>query len=233
MAAWLNRAARAASMAVVLGGCSGAQYGGPDKVPGFTVPTPIAEGKRGEDEPAVAAAPPAVADAGAPEAPVSSLPDPEPLRQKEQWRYEIVYERGELRVASVKSMVFPHPVVTARQMGRYALELWIGHELIDRVRFDFPMLAAEEPRLKQRPRPVSEPPTLGAAVSVSKTILVPASPRATRAVLVDRATGETLDLPWPPNAPAESAPRASTPALPQRATKGSASAPLRATLGSR
>ena len=37
-------------------------------------------------------------------------------------------------------------------MGRFALELWIGRELIDRVRFDFPLIAAEEtPGVTRRP----------------------------------------------------------------------------------
>jgi hypothetical protein len=83
-------------------------------------------------------------------------------------------------------------------MGRYAIELWVGRELIDRVRFDFPMLAAEELPSSARRRPLYEAPTLAAGAHVTQRVLVPASPRATRALLVDRGTGETIALPWPP-----------------------------------
>ena len=48
----------------------------------------------------------------------------------------LYYERGEVRVLGVAAREFSQPVVTARSMGRYAIELWIGHELVDRVRFD-------------------------------------------------------------------------------------------------
>jgi hypothetical protein len=83
-------------------------------------------------------------------------------------------------------------------MGRFAFELWIGRELIDRVRFDFPMTSAD-PAPSERKRPLDEPPTFSAGADVDRTILVPATPRATRAVLVDRGTQKTTELPWPPD----------------------------------
>jgi hypothetical protein len=95
--------------------------------------------------------------------------------------------------------VFDRPVVTARPMGRFAIELWIGRELIDRVRFDFPLLGAEEPpgdRQSIHAEPRFEP-----GLEAERTILVPNSERATRAQLVDRATGKIQALPWPPDAP--------------------------------
>lgn len=132
--------------------------------------------------------------------PTGSLPDPEPLRLARQWRYTLLYDRGKVSVQSVKALRFPHPVVTARNMGRYAIELWIGHELVDRVRFDFPLVAAEVPQRGPR-HPINEPPTLAAGAVVTRQVLVPASTRATRAVLVDRATGVRQPLPWPPDHP--------------------------------
>jgi len=85
-------------------------------------------------------------------------------------------------------------------MGRYAVELWIGRELVERVRFDFPVTAADEPRTSPR-RPLTEVPQLGAEARVIQRVLVPESPRATRAVLVDRATEQVIELPWPPDRP--------------------------------
>jgi hypothetical protein len=134
--------------------------------------------------------------------PNDAPPDPEPLRLARQYEYEIVYDAGKVRVASVRRLLYSQPIVTSREMGRWAIELWIGHELIERVRFEFPLLGAEEPRTKPR-RPLQEPPSFAEGAHVSRKVLVPASPRATRAVLVDRATGDVQVLPWPPDAPIE------------------------------
>lgn len=132
-----------------------------------------------------------------------TLPDPEPLRQAEQWRYQIEHVDGTLRVAVVEPVTFAQPVVTARRMGRYAIELWIGTELIDRVRFDLPLLAVQP---EDGSTSLAHPPDLGSGVRARATVLVPASRRARRAVLVDRATREVIALPWPPDRPLPAAP---------------------------
>ena len=169
--------------------------------PTLTFPVAIAEGEgEGADDMPRDGGSRIAADTAPEPVPPNSAPDPEPLRIARQWEYEVVYDRGKLSVAKVRAMRFDKPVVTARQMGRFAIELWIGHELVDRVRFDFPLLAADEPQKGPR-RPLKDPPNLGSGVRVTRTLLVPASPRATRAVLLDRATGEVTALPWPPDAP--------------------------------
>lgn len=131
-----------------------------------------------------------------PPAPLGSQPDPEPLRISEQWQYELEWNAGQLGVISTTPRVFPKPIVTARKMGRFAVELWIGAELVERVRFDFPLLAADEQDYSRSAR--AAPPSLEKGARVRTTILVPNAPRARRAVLVDRATNETLPLEWPP-----------------------------------
>ena len=128
-------------------------------------------------------------------------PDPEPLRLDDQWDFTLSYRDGGVEVDSVKRVKLKAPVVTVRKMGRFAIELWVGAELVERVRFDFPLLGAEpvtEPK-KDGPRPMREPPRF--QVEATLDVRVPASPRATRAVLVDRATGKTTPLDWPPDAP--------------------------------
>src|SRR6187399_3793230 len=75
----------------------------------------------------------------------SDPPDPQPLRIADQYEYTFHYENEKIRLAAVRPVRFEKPVVTARRVGRFAVELWIGHELIDRVRFDFPLLAASQP----------------------------------------------------------------------------------------
>lgn len=138
----------------------------------------------------------------------SSPPDPEPLRQTEQYEFRFAYEEGATRLVAVRALKFRSPVVTARRMGRFAVELWIGSELVERVRFDFPLLAAEEPRPKRR-RPLHDPPSLAGGV-LEATVLVPAASRARRAVLVDRATNRETELDWPPRLASPATPDAGT-----------------------
>ncbi|MEZ4222443.1 MAG: hypothetical protein R3B13_16005 [Polyangiaceae bacterium] len=176
--------------------CSGARYDN-TQGPGVTLPARIAEGRP--------------QDSGVPEQPDAStrkltvatppqgMPDPEALKERVQWEYVVEYDHGKVRVVSVTRREYKRPVPTSRTMGRFALELWIGHELLERVRFDFPLLGAEEPKGPRHP--LKEPPTFAAGATVQRTILVPNSARATKAFILDRATGERVDLPWPPNAP--------------------------------
>ena len=180
----------------------GARVGGPEgRGPGVTFPAKFAEGEQDAGEPAPAR------DAGGgdgaePTGPPRTgyAPDPDPLRVAEQWEYQLEHVDGRVEVRSVAAKRFRAPIVTARRMGRYAIELWIGRELIERVRFDFPLGAAESPRTSPR-RPLHEPPTFAPGVRATVTLLVPASPRATRAILLDRATGASRPLPWPPDDP--------------------------------
>jgi hypothetical protein len=124
-------------------------------------------------------------------------PDPEPLSSRAWWAYDVRYDRGAIEPGSPVPQCLAQPASSVRRMGRFAFELWIGPELVERIRFDFPLLAGEPPRSGSR-RPLREEPSFAPGARVSTRILVPASPRATRAQILDRATGQTLPVPWPP-----------------------------------
>ncbi|HEU5074092.1 MAG TPA: hypothetical protein VFU02_07960 [Polyangiaceae bacterium] len=128
-----------------------------------------------------------------------SLPDPTPLSLSSQWELELEYDQGKLALAAATPRELDTPRTTPRQMGRFAVELWIGHELIDRVRFDFPLVAA--PTQQPAKQPLRGAVTLDQGVRARQTVLVPNSPRATRALLIDRASGNETPLPWPPDRP--------------------------------
>ncbi len=128
--------------------------------------------------------------AAGPKKPLTFAPDPTPLQSREQYELTFRYDRGSVALVGVEEKVFPQPVTSPRRVGRYAVELWIGKELVDRVRFDFPLLGAP-----------ADDSTLSEGLATSHKVLVPASKRATRATLVDRATGEQVNLPWPPRGP--------------------------------
>jgi len=184
---------------LIVGACTGARYEGTAQGPALTMPAHFAEGHGGHGGD--------IGDAGTPDGRTleakpgpGSQPDPEGLHGQRFFEYEIAYEQGKLRVASVHGVRFAREVPTPRMMGRFAIELWIGRELVDRVRFDFPLVAAEDPR-KKKARPLQEPPSFASGVTAVQKVLVPASTRATRALLVDRALRRTIELPWPPDAP--------------------------------
>lgn len=144
--------------------------------------------------------------------PQGYLPDPPALSMRAQWRYLIRYDRGAIRTDSPRALCLDQPRATARRLGRFALELWVGFELVERVRFNFPLLAAEPPPAKAVPgegqprRAIREPPRFAPGARVSIPVLVPASPRATRARILDRATGDSTEVPWPPESGSSGAP---------------------------
>jgi hypothetical protein len=118
-----------------------------------------------------------------------------------------VYQKGAVHVASVRKIDLAKPVATSRRIGRFAIELWIGRELVDRVRFDFPLLATEGAPAEGVRKPVQEPVRLGPGAESRQRVTVPDSDRATFAVLVDRLSGASTPLDWPPTvapAPANS-----------------------------
>jgi len=137
------------------------------------------------------------ADAGARDSGVISRipPDPPAMTEREQWVFDLRWDRGEIYLLEVHKvdMGAPHP--TPRAMGRFALELFEGPTLIERVRFDFPMLGAPEAPsdagLKAAPR---FEPKLKTRIGV----LFPATKRGTKLELWDRANDQRWPLPWPP-----------------------------------
>jgi hypothetical protein len=73
-------------------------------------------------------------------------------------------------------------------MGRFALELFEGPTLIERVRFDFPLLGAADGDAS-----VALTPKLRTRIGV----VFPATVRGTRLELWDRASNRRWTLPWP------------------------------------
>lgn len=146
-------------------------------------------------------------DAGASLKDPPDLPDPTPLAAREQLRYAIEFDRGTIRPGEPERVCTERPVPSARRIGRFAFELWLGHELVERVRFDFPLLAAEAPPTGTR-RDLHEAPRFAPGARVNAVVTVPASERATSARILDRATREATVVPWPPASAADpTAPR--------------------------
>jgi hypothetical protein len=135
-----------------------------------------------------------------------TAPDPQAMVTKSQWVFDLRYDKGSIYLLGVHPLDLPAPQATPRVMGRFAIELFEGPTLIERVRFDFPMLGAGEGVPSVHPdagtrrtiddlNRVSFDQKLNTRIGV----IFPQTRRGTRADLVDRATGTRLKLPWPPS----------------------------------
>lgn len=129
--------------------------------------------------------------------PISRIPpDPSPLSEAHQWIVELRWDKGDVYLVSARSVDLEAPRVTPRVMGRFALELYEGNALVERVRFDFPGLIdgdfvdaghAESPRIDKK---------LTSRIGV----MFPRTDRGRRFELWDRATDRRWPLAWPPAA---------------------------------
>ena len=137
----------------------------------------------------------AAADAGPTRPPISRTPpDPAPMRERAQWIFDLRWAKGDAYLVGVHKIEQTAPQETARAMGRFALELFEGPTLIERVRFDFPLLG-DEPRDGGGLRPV---PYFGKNLVTRIGVMFPATSRGTKLQLWDRATDKRWELPWPP-----------------------------------
>jgi hypothetical protein len=122
-------------------------------------------------------------------------PDPTPRPSRGQWVFEVSARGGKVTVDRVKALTLDKPAETPRVVGRFALELYVGRELLDRVRFNVPLMGAEssEGNRNRLPKPRFEE-----NVTSRVTARMADNPRAAYLLVVDRQTGDTQKLSWPP-----------------------------------
>jgi len=144
-------------------------------------------------QPGTAAAPAAPSTSAAP----PSVPDPPALRSLDHFRIELSYNHGTIQITKVEALRFSEPREGKRRTGRFALELWSKDTLLDRLRFDFPLLAAEQPAQDDQ-RPLRREALFGPGAEVSTKLDAASVPEITRAKIVDRATQQVTEVAWPP-----------------------------------
>ncbi len=118
-------------------------------------------------------------------------PDPAPVVLADQWVFDLRYDRGDVYLAGVRPLRLAEPRETPRAMGRFALELFSGPTLIERVRFDFPGLGGDERRDAGRI-------SLTSKLTTRIGVVFPATARGSRLEMWDRASGTRWPIPWPP-----------------------------------
>lgn len=200
------------------GSCARPQYVSQDHA-GLQTPVPIGDGDTGKPALDATVRPSSSAATGrgsssadekrhiGPSARVLAAGLPDPATQPTSVVFEVllrycdqsVHWLGTRRVESERASTLP------TRMGRFAIELGIGHELLERARFDFPLLGAEP----QGEEGLRSTPQFAPKADVSRIIRVAERPRATWARIVDRATGEIWPMRWPlPEVSAEPLPLA-------------------------
>lgn len=122
-------------------------------------------------------------------------PDPQPIASTKQWVFEIRAKDSVPSIVKVSEITVDKPTATARVMGRFAIELYVGTELLDRIRFDVP-LAGDGPREEDK-QPGKKRPEW--KVNTKLFARMADHPRATLCRLVDRATGDIRVFLWPPD----------------------------------
>lgn len=133
-------------------------------------------------------------DARPPSSQAKIPPDPPAISERFQWVFDLRWQKGEVYLVQVHKSDMGRPHATPRMMGRFAIELYEGPTLIERVRFDFPMLGSPEaPDAGWRTPPRFEP-----GLTTRIGVFFPASSRGTKLELWDRATDRRWPLPWPP-----------------------------------
>lgn len=136
-------------------------------------------------------------------------PDPAGRADRKQWVLDISHKRGQNTITRVRPVTLEQPASSARVMGRYAVELYVGKELLDRVRFNVPLTGDGPPERSHRrvfSRPTFE------NVSTRLRVQITDQPRAAYMVLVDRATGDSQRFWWPPSSDGSLVPMAAAPA---------------------
>jgi hypothetical protein len=124
--------------------------------------------------------------------------DPTPLVERSQWVFDLRWEKNDVWLLAARPLELPAPQETPRAMGRFALELFEGAALLERVRFDFPLLGPPE----ANDGGWRTPPSIQRGLKTRIGVVFPAARRGTRLELTDRATGRRWSLPWPPQPPA-------------------------------
>jgi hypothetical protein len=122
-------------------------------------------------------------------------PDPPAKANTKQWVFQIIAKQGVPSIGKITQVTLKKAEGTARVMGRYALELYVGTEILDRLRFNVPLGG-------DGPRPGDDQPGKSRPKFRANTkffVRMADNARASRLRFVDRATGDITVFLWPPN----------------------------------
>lgn len=175
----------------------GAALGG-TAVPGaHAAPTPSSSGSASTKPSASASAKPSQKPSSKPSGPVTAAseksiqPDPTPLVADAVFVLSIRFDKGKVSIVKVGREKLPKKAAVPRKLGRFAVELLSGPTVVERVRFDFPLIHDDDV--------AGEAYAKGLDVTVD--VRIPDSDRPNKLEIWDRATDKRWKYTYPPKAP--------------------------------
>lgn len=115
-------------------------------------------------------------------------PDPTPLVSDAVFVLSVRFNKGVVTITKVKREKLPAKAAVERRMGRFAVELLSGPTLVERIRFDFPLINDDSK--------ASEVYEKGLDVTVD--VRIPDSDRPNKLEIWDRATDQRWKFEYPP-----------------------------------
>jgi hypothetical protein len=115
-------------------------------------------------------------------------PDPDPLSTRSVFVIDLRFDQGTPTVDRIHRAVLSAPMQVRTFFGRFAIELYSGPVLLQRVRFDFPLIGdTESPSFAYEQ-----------TISSSTQVTISDSERPNRLVILDRATERRWAFAYPP-----------------------------------
>ncbi len=121
----------------------------------------------------------------------SIQPDPTPLVVDAVFVLSIRFDKGKVSITKVVREKLAKKQALPRRLGRFAVELYSGPTVVERVRFDFPLIHDDDP--------AGEAYAKGLDVTVE--VRVPDSDRPNKLEIWDRATEKRWKYVYPPKVP--------------------------------
>ena len=115
-------------------------------------------------------------------------PDPTPLFTDAVFVLTVKFDKGVVSIVKVRHEKLPAKVALERRFGRFAAELFSGPTLVERVRFDFPLINDDSTATEVYEK--------GLVVTVD--VRIPDSDRPNKLEIWDRADDKRWKFDYPP-----------------------------------
>jgi hypothetical protein len=122
------------------------------------------------------------------DAPKPIPPDPTPLVTGAVFVLTVKYDKGVVSIAKARREKLPKKGAVERHFGRFAAELYSGPTLVERVRFDFPLINDDSKTAEAYEN----------GLTVAVEVKIPDSDRPNKLEIWDRATDKRWTFDYPP-----------------------------------
>lgn len=115
-------------------------------------------------------------------------PDPTPLISDAIFVLKVKYDKGNVSIVKVRHEKLPAKAAVDRRFGRFAAELYSGPTLVERIRFDFPLINDDTIATEVYEK----------GLTVDVEVKIPDSDRPNKLEIWDRANDKRWKFDYPP-----------------------------------